>query len=323
VSQPAVPESAHGASRRDAAPYLVAALAWRLADQYDGVTSRDIHDALPAYVSAQHPVEQTLLRAREDGVLSRERDVWSAMDLSDEEVTCYRPTTTRTPGLYWAGDGLLFAIPPPTIPATILEVLARSPGLTSSALHQRLTSMGWSDIRLPTLDLVLLHWCQVTWDFGAWTPNRGAQRLRLPLSHSADWRPIHREVYGRPADAVSAQPARPPSLRSPTTAYPAVTSKVANVLPDPSAPQRHPSRHQDVSPTRSGRTSSRRSRVDADAVLITKAGQAYHLDENCPALRMGWAKAFDDGKRPTGLHAVPVSEAHTMGRHPCRSCTNG
>lgn len=57
-----------------------------------------------------------------------------------------------------------------------------------------------------------------------------------------------------------------------------------------------------------------------DEALVTLRGGAYHYDEDCRLLKMGWAKTFGDGKRPTGLRKVKTSQARRDGKHACSGC---
>jgi hypothetical protein len=63
-----------------------------------------------------------------------------------------------------------------------------------------------------------------------------------------------------------------------------------------------------------------RRRSAERSVYITGQGQAYHWDDDCQLLRMGWAKTYQNGAHPTGLREVPVGEAMRIGRHACRRC---
>lgn len=44
-------------------------------------------------------------------------------------------------------------------------------------------------------------------------------------------------------------------------------------------------------------------------VVVTGWGARYHLDSDCSALRSGWAKAYEQGRKPAGLFAVEASVA--------------
>jgi hypothetical protein len=56
-------------------------------------------------------------------------------------------------------------------------------------------------------------------------------------------------------------------------------------------------------------------------VYITKGGSAYHLREDCEALRSGQGEAVNTGHRLHRVRLVPMSNV-TAERHPCAHCAS-
>jgi hypothetical protein len=68
----------------------------------------------------------------------------------------------------------------------------------------------------------------------------------------------------------------------------------------------------------SGRALASSDRPAERSVYITGKGKAYHWDDRCHLLLMGWAKSFNDGGGATKLQEVAKGLAMQSGYHACR-----
>lgn len=273
-------------------------MTWRALRIWDVLSTSDLLHELEVHISDPEDLHAALDHGRRFDLLSLSSNGWCLTDSGPgESVQEERGVTSVSAGIYARGH-IVYALLPEGAEFCVRSMLSRRTSATIHEIHEHLLDSRWTEISRSELLLWLAYFMDFEGVEGDWS-----------LSENAGGGPMLREAKHQHARArVGAQGA---------VSRPSWNGAVRMGLPVSLVGPANPSA---VRIPREVRRRGRFFTLHADDVLITLRGGAYHLDEDCRLLKMGWAKTFGDGKRPTGLRVVRLAKALKDGRHPCRGC---